>query len=126
MSEASKVPVFDLQNLIDPYPMYKQLRDEAPVYHVPELNMYYVTSYELLRHVIRDTKTYSSQYDDFMACSREAGLANLADDVREGDWIEIGQVGAYGSALRTHFNGFYPDTFVELRDSLSGVSEQKR
>ena len=50
----------------------------------------------------------------------------LADDVSEGDWIEIGQVGAYGSALRTHFNGFYPDTFVELRDSLSGVSEQKR
>ena len=83
MSEASKVPVFDLQNLIDPYPMYKQLRDEAPVYHVPELNMYYVTSYELLRHVIRDTKTYSSQYDDFMAFSRDAGLANLADDVRE-------------------------------------------
>ncbi|MCS5572742.1 MAG: cytochrome P450, partial [Pseudomonadales bacterium] len=83
MSEASKVPVFDLQNLIDPYPMYKQLRDEAPVYHVPELNMYYVTSYELLRHVIRDTKTYSSQYDDFMAFSRDAGLANLADGVRE-------------------------------------------
>ena len=40
----------------------------------------------------------------------------LPDDVREGDWIEIGQVGAYGSSLRTHFNGFYPDTFVELGD----------
>jgi ornithine decarboxylase len=42
----------------------------------------------------------------------------LPDDVREGDWIEIGQVGAYGSSLRTHFNGFYPDTFVELKDIL--------
>ena len=40
----------------------------------------------------------------------------LPDDVREGDWIEIGQLGAYGSALRTQFNGFYPDTFVALRD----------
>ncbi len=39
---------------------------------------------------------------------------HLPEDVREGDWIEIGQVGAYGSALRTRFNGFYPDTFVEL------------
>ena len=38
----------------------------------------------------------------------------LPDDVREGDWIEIEQIGAYSSALRTHFNGFYPDTFVEL------------
>jgi len=63
--------------------MYKQLRDEAPVYHVPELNMYYITSYELLRQVIRDTKTYSSQYDDFMAFSRDAGMANLPDNIRE-------------------------------------------
>ncbi len=37
----------------------------------------------------------------------------LPEDVREGDWIEIGKMGAYGSALRTHFNGFFPDTFVE-------------
>ena len=43
----------------------------------------------------------------------------LAEDVREGDWIEIEQLGAYSSALRTHFNGFYPDTFVEL----AGVAE---
>ncbi|MFQ5958296.1 MAG: type III PLP-dependent enzyme [Alphaproteobacteria bacterium] len=41
----------------------------------------------------------------------------LAEDVREGDWIEIGQLGAYSSALRTQFNGFYPDTFVELADA---------
>ena len=82
MSEPNSIPVFDLQNLIDPYPMYKQLRDEAPVYHVPELNMYYVTSYELLRQVIRDTSTYSSQYDDFMAFSRDAGMANLPDEIK--------------------------------------------
>ena len=40
----------------------------------------------------------------------------LPNDVREGDWIEIGQLGAYSSALRTQFNGFYPDTFVGLGD----------
>lgn len=39
---------------------------------------------------------------------------HLPDDINEGDWIEIGQVGAYGNALRTNFNGFYPDTFVEV------------
>jgi ornithine decarboxylase len=41
---------------------------------------------------------------------------HLPDDLDEGDWIEIGQVGAYGNALRTNFNGFYPDTFVEIAD----------
>lgn len=30
----------------------------------------------------------------------------LPEDVREGDYIEIGQLGAYGNTLRTGFNGF--------------------
>ncbi len=40
----------------------------------------------------------------------------LPADVREGDWIEIGQLGAYGSALRTAFNGFDRARLVEVRD----------
>ncbi len=42
---------------------------------------------------------------------------DLAEDVREGDWIEIDQVGAYSFALATRFNGFHPETFVEVRDT---------
>lgn len=38
----------------------------------------------------------------------------LPDMVDTGDWIEIGHLGAYSLALRTRFNGFYPDTFVEV------------
>ncbi len=45
------------------------------------------------------------------------GTFELPEDVREGDWIEIDQVGAYSNALATHFNGFYPETFVEVHDS---------
>ena len=40
----------------------------------------------------------------------------LPEDLREGDWIEFGQVGAYSNAVATHFNGFYPETFVEIED----------
>jgi len=40
----------------------------------------------------------------------------LPDDVTDGDWIEIGQVGAYSNALASHFNGFYTDTVVEIGD----------
>ncbi len=40
----------------------------------------------------------------------------LPEDVREGDWIEIGQLGAYGSALRTAFNGFDRAQLVEVSD----------
>ncbi|WP_102958921.1 alanine racemase [Mangrovicella endophytica] len=39
----------------------------------------------------------------------------LPETVDTGDWIEIGHIGAYSLSLRTRFNGFYPDTFVEVR-----------
>lgn len=38
----------------------------------------------------------------------------LPETVDTGDWIEIGHIGAYSLSLRTRFNGFYPDTFVEV------------
>ncbi len=38
----------------------------------------------------------------------------LPENVDTGDWIEIGHIGAYSLSLRTRFNGFYPDTFVEI------------
>lgn len=38
----------------------------------------------------------------------------LPETVDTGDWIEIGHIGAYSMSLRTRFNGFYPDTFVEV------------
>jgi ornithine decarboxylase len=36
----------------------------------------------------------------------------LPDSIRAGDWVLFGQMGAYSAALRTSFNGFYPDTFA--------------
>lgn len=41
-------------------------------------------------------------------------MVKLPVDIREGDWLEFGQVGAYSNALRTGFNGFFPETFVTV------------
>ena len=40
----------------------------------------------------------------------------LPADIREGDWVEIGQLGAYGACLRTAFNGFDRARIVEVGD----------
>ena len=40
----------------------------------------------------------------------------LPNNIKEGDYIEIGQLGAYGLTFRTKFNGFYSNTIVELND----------
>jgi ornithine decarboxylase len=38
----------------------------------------------------------------------------LPADLRVGDWIEIGLLGAYSNALRTRFNGFHPDDWARI------------
>ncbi len=40
----------------------------------------------------------------------------LPEDIDEGDWIELGQLGAYGSCLRTRFNGFDSTLTAEVVD----------
>lgn len=50
------------------------------------------------------------------SADRMNGPFLLPADVREGDWIEIGQIGAYGACLRTAFNGFDQARVVEVAD----------
>lgn len=51
------------------------------------------------------------------SADRMAGPFHLAGDVGEGDWIEIGQLGAYGVALATAFNGFDGRGQAEVSDA---------
>jgi len=46
----------------------------------------------------------------------------LPADVAEGDWIEIGQLGAYGACLRTAFNGFDRARIAEIEDAPMAVA----
>ncbi len=40
----------------------------------------------------------------------------LPNNLKEGDYIEIGQLGAYSLTFRTKFNGFYYDNIFEVQD----------
>ena len=40
----------------------------------------------------------------------------LPNNLKEGDYIEIGQLGAYSLTFRTKFNGFYSDKIYEVQD----------
>ena len=40
----------------------------------------------------------------------------LPNNIREGDYIELGQLGAYGTTFRTKFNGFYSDAIYQVDD----------
>jgi len=40
----------------------------------------------------------------------------LPNNIKENDYIELGQLGAYGLTFRTQFNGFYSNEIFEVED----------
>jgi ornithine decarboxylase len=71
-----------------------------------------------------DFSFYGPTCDDM---DHMAGPFTLPADVRPGDYIEIGMLGAYGAAMRTAFNGFVNGETVVVTDepmaSAYGVTE---
>jgi ornithine decarboxylase len=74
---------------------------------------------------IRVTKksTLSSQKDAFGfygptcdSLDTMKGPFYLPENIGEGDYIEIGQLGAYSRSIRTEFNGFNKNTQIEVKD----------
>jgi len=56
-----------------------------------------------------------------------AGPFELPADIGAGDYIEIGMLGAYGSAMRTAFNGFGSDLSVIVEDEpMASLYEQTK
>ena len=41
----------------------------------------------------------------------------LPNNIKENDYIVLGQLGAYGLTFRTEFNGFFSDEIYEVEDS---------
>jgi len=62
MSEATDLNPFDPAFIACPFPAYTALRDSAPVVHVPHgKGFWFVTRHDLVREVVGDPVTFSSQ-----------------------------------------------------------------
>ena len=86
----------------------------------------------LVREVESNAKTmpfsfYGPTCDDM---DHMAGPFLLPADIQAGDYIEIGMLGAYGSAMRTAFNGFGSDQTIIVDDepmaSLYVAADEER
>jgi ornithine decarboxylase len=64
----------------------------------------------------RDTVAFQFFGPTCDSADRMKGPFVLPADVREGDWIEIGQLGAYSTALASAFNGFDQALLAEVSD----------
>ncbi len=63
ISASGHVDNFSLMDPItqsDPFDFYAALHEECPVYRMPETGFYLVSRYDDLRHVLKDTETFSN------------------------------------------------------------------
>jgi ornithine decarboxylase len=90
----------------------EKLRERADQTHLPDAG---ALGFRFPARRIRlgEVEDAETGYADFAlfgptsdSADRMRGPFRLPADMREGDWIELGQLGAYGACLRTGFNGF--------------------
>ena len=79
----SEIELFSPETLINPYSAYKQLRDEAPVCFIKEMNVHVVTRYDLLRDAIRRTEDFSSKFDAFLGGAQQMMFSVLDDEQKQ-------------------------------------------
>ena len=68
----SGIDLWDDDVLVDPYPAYTRLREQAGVVYLPQNNVYAVTRYDLIREALGDPETFSSTAIGFNPMVNEA------------------------------------------------------
>jgi len=57
---------FDEEVLNCPYEFYKTLQEQAPVYNLPDTNIFMVTRYADIKQLLKDTETYSNDFNHLL------------------------------------------------------------
>ena len=110
--QADDISFLDPTIQSNPYPAYAFMRENAPVYQMPETGFFIVTRYEDVRAVLRDTETYSS--DIRVLGSLQGGSGNIQEKMlKERGWEHVQtlqrtdppQHGRYRKLLNQVFTG---------------------
>jgi cytochrome P450 len=68
----SDIDIWDDDILVDPYPTYAALREQAAVVHLPKNDLYVLTRYDVIRDALGDPETFSSTSIGFNPMVNEA------------------------------------------------------
>lgn len=70
--------IFTPANIADPYPMYRQLREAAPVLELPDANLVILSRYADVQAALRDRRLGHDNFSGLSEAERDAQLANPA------------------------------------------------
>lgn len=80
----SDIDIWSDEVLENPYPAYRELRDQAPAVYLPKYDMWIITRYDIVRLALDDWETFSSAHMGGVALSEE-GRAAWRGSVLESD-----------------------------------------
>jgi cytochrome P450 len=130
MSTVATFDPFSADAIADPYPYYDQLRDQAPVAWLPDLNAWFISRYVDVLTVIHDPATYSSAEGMGALMAGRVGRQRL--DAREVFGIDLRQLRVliasdppeHTRLRRLLSRAFTPKTIGDLEPHLRSICNE--
>lgn len=86
-----------------------ELKYLGPYFPIQTVRLNEAATAQSIDGVCQQFQLFGPTCDNVDSCP---GPFEINGAVRTGDWLEIGKMGAYSNAYRTHFNGFHSDRFI--------------
>ena len=107
-----------------PFPHFRRLQAETPVYHVPGTHMHFVTRHQDMVPLLRDTTTFSNAFQTGTMPNSE--VADRLRAVMKKGWPQVPTMLTVDPPLHTRFRGtvapyFTPRRIAELRPEVEQI-----
>ncbi len=115
LNESLRYDPFSAEALADPYPLYRQLRDEAPVYHSPDRSVWAISRFDDVQACARAWQTFSN--------APGVDLGGFVNLFGEGDFLDVDPPShsALRNLIRHHFS---PRAIAELEAVTRRYSDE--
>lgn len=114
---------YAFENVEDPYPTFRRLRDEAPVYHNAVRKFYALSRYDDVMMAHRDAKRFSSAGGVTIE-GREAGMPLLIlRDPPDHSWHKGLVTKVFSAARMAALESFIRETAIGLLEAMNGKEE---
>lgn len=100
----------------NPYPIYRYLRDKAPVFYQEALNFWIVSRYDDVWRVHRDAATFSSSAGPSIERNDEAAVLLIGKDAPEHGWSKAMMTKVFSRARMAMLDPFIRARATELID----------
>ena len=111
------------ENVLDPYPTFRRLRDEAPVYHNAEMNFWTLSRYDDVCAAHRDAKRFVSGEGITIEGSEKGMPLLILRDPPDHNWHKGLVSRVFTPARMAALEPFVRKTAVALLDVLDGRDE---